>query len=570
MPLPFKKLIPLLLVLAAGLLSSESAMGQSGLRESLERLDRNENGRIDPHEITTLARPYLERIARERRLDLDDSIPIERLQEAARSYYATRNGAIRQSVRPEIDRTVKTFRPDDDQILIPEFGLSEVRYPYTDDDVDEAESMLRRYDRNADGFIDRRESYRIPWTHRNPFDDDLNHDERLSRLELVQRYARRRRVTDDSRELYQKARRTGGEIRQADRTSQSSRYTRGRSSREYYLTASVMERFDTNQNGRLEESESLQLGISAGKIDADRDGEISRDELHAHMLALQKEAGAGENGLPAWFFERDLDRDGQVAMHEFTDEWTVELREEFLAIDTNGDGLLTPREATASTALVGGQYLSKEAMVLPPGRTMISEIEIQDDFLIRDVNLHLSITHSYTSQLDAYLTGPDGLRIELFAEIGGSGDHFERTVFDDEASFPITKAQAPFTGSFLPGGRLKKQPGLSAFTGKSVKGVWQLVIRGTRSERFGMLHTWGLDIKPQDADPGKLGIATSVEGETPEENDDPNAESASGAQQRPTEATDRTPQSNEPFPFGLPGFDTDENSSRSDRRRRDR
>lgn len=568
MPSPFNKLIPLLFVLAAGLVHGESAMGQSGLRESLERLDRNENGRIDPHEITTLSRPYLERIARERRMDLDDSIPIERLQEAARSYYAIRNGAYRQKVRPEIDRTVKTFRPDDDQILIPEFGLGEVRYPYTDDDVDEADDLLRRYDRNDDGFIDRRESYRIPWTHRNPFDDDLNRDERLSRLELVQRYARRRRLSDDSRELYQKARRTGGEVRRSDRSSQYSRYSRGRSSREYYLTASVMSRFDTNQNGRLEENESMQLGISAGKIDADRDGEISRDELHAHMMELQQEAGAGEDGLPAWFFERDLDRDGQVAMHEFADEWTVELREEFLAIDTNGDGLLTPREATASTALVGGQYLSDEAMVLPPGRTMISEIEIQDDFLIRDVNLHLSITHSYTAQLDAYLTGPDGLRIELFTEIGGSGDHFERTVFDDEAGYPITKARAPFTGSFLPKGRLKKQPGLTAFTGKSVKGIWQLVIRGTRSERFGMLHTWGLDIKPQDADPGQLGVATPVEGEPSEDLDNSSPESETGDPQRPLESAGRAFPAKESFRPGIPGFGRGDDSSRSDRQSR--
>ena len=35
-------------------------MAQSGLRESLEKLDRNQNGEIDPDEITPLARPYLD------------------------------------------------------------------------------------------------------------------------------------------------------------------------------------------------------------------------------------------------------------------------------------------------------------------------------------------------------------------------------------------------------------------------------------------------------------------------------------------------------------------------------
>jgi hypothetical protein len=45
---------------------------------------------------------------------------------------------------------------------------------------------------------------------------------------------------------------------------------------------------------------------------------------------------------------------------------------------------------------------------------------------------------------------------------------------------------------------LKKQPSLSSFNGKSVKGVWQLVVRGSRSERWGMLHSWELIVTPVD------------------------------------------------------------------------
>jgi hypothetical protein len=96
------------------------------------------------------------------------------------------------------------------------------------------------------------------------------------------------------------------------------------------------------------------------------------------------------------------------------------------------------------------------------------------------------------------LTGPDGQRIELFTEIGGSDDHFEETVFDDQSKFPITKARAPFQGTFTPEALLKRQPSLSHFNGKSVKGVWQLVIRASRSERFGMLHRWSLIVTPMD------------------------------------------------------------------------
>ncbi len=41
---------------------------QAGLRDSLVRLDKNQDGEISPDEITPLARPYLERITRARRM----------------------------------------------------------------------------------------------------------------------------------------------------------------------------------------------------------------------------------------------------------------------------------------------------------------------------------------------------------------------------------------------------------------------------------------------------------------------------------------------------------------------
>ncbi|MEL6110702.1 MAG: proprotein convertase P-domain-containing protein [Planctomycetota bacterium] len=46
------------------------------------------------------------------------------------------------------------------------------------------------------------------------------------------------------------------------------------------------------------------------------------------------------------------------------------------------------------------------------------------------MNVRLNITHTHVSQLDGYLTGPDGQRIELFTGVGGHDDHFNGTVFD--------------------------------------------------------------------------------------------------------------------------------------------
>lgn len=485
--------------------AADPLYGQAGLRESLERLDRNENGVIEPEEITPLARPYFERLSRtgsdRSRISVDRPNEISRIQEAARRYYATKNGASERDVRPEGERTILPLQPKPDELLVPAFGLAEVKFRYTQDDLDFADRTLDDYDRNEDGFIDRDEAGKArKWTHRNPFDDDLNKDDRLSRMELSQRYARRRLLEGASNEIRRKDWRTGGEIepsrREEKRRDDSQWWRQGGSG--HWLTASMMGRFDINRNGRLEMQELQSLGIPSSRVDIDRDGELSRDELHEYLTGLQDEAGDFSDGLPGWFYELDSNRDGQVAMNEFTTEWSDDKLQEFASLDTNTDGLLTALEVVRSKAMIGGSYSNKNAEVLPPKKTIISEIEIDDDITIGDLNVQLSITHSNTGFLDAYLTGPDGQRIELFTEVGGSGDHFDETIFDDQSRFPITKARPPFKGTFLPEGLLSRQPGLSHFNGQNARGVWQLVVRGTRSERFGMLHSWSLIVRPRE------------------------------------------------------------------------
>lgn len=446
-------------------------------------------------------------------MSLDRPIEIDKLREAARIYYSINNGANGRDVDPEGESTVRPFGPDSEQPMVPEFGLAEIKYPYWQEDLEEANQTLRRYDRNDDGKIDRREAERAKWTHRDPFDDDLDKDDQLSRMELVQRYARRRLLSDASDELVRKARRTGTGVRPSthneERRDESEWSRKGGNS--HWLTASVLSRFDANKNGRLEVQEAQSLGIPAGQIDVNRDGELSRNELHALLDEMQRAVGDSSNALPGWFYELDQNRDGQVAMSEFSSDWTADKVTEFDLLDSNGDGLLTAPEVAGSKAMVGGSYRNTNAEVLPPSKTIISEINIDDDFLIGDLDVQLSITHSNVGFLDAYLTGPDGQRIELFTEVGGGGDHFDQTVFDDQAREPIIKARPPFEGRYLPEGLLKRQPGLSHFNGKNAKGVWQLVVRGTRSERFGMLHSWGLITRPREAMTGTSAVARQDE-----------------------------------------------------------
>ena len=503
---PFFKFTFLLAVCALGMLDSMSrrAHAQSGLRESLELLDRNENGYIEPEEITSLSRPYLERVAEARRMSLERPNRVDKWQEAARIYYALKNGVVGERIRASGERALKGFRPQDDDPIVPEFGLAEVKYPYQQQDLDEADETLGRYDRNRDGYMSRYEAARARWTHRDPFSMDLNKDDQLSRLELAQRYARRRMLIDDSNELRQRSHRVGSEIRSSKVEDEDERRRRERSEwwksggDRYWLTAAVLGRFDDNRNGKLESEETTNLGIPAGLIDADQNGELSRDELFAYLKTLQDQTGDQVEGLPGWFYELDTNRDKQVELTEFATELTDARVAEFVALDANQDGLLAPGEVLASKSMMGGTFENRDAEMLPPRKTIVSEIDIAENFVVADLNLRLTLTHTNVSSLDAYLTGPDGTRIELFTAVGGRDDHFERTVFDDQASTPIVKARPPFKGSFQPEGLVKRQPGLGAFNGKSIEGVWQLTIRCSRSDRFGMLHSWSLMARPDE------------------------------------------------------------------------
>jgi hypothetical protein len=50
-------------------------------------------------------------------------------------------------------------------------------------------------------------------------------------------------------------------------------------------------------------------------------------------------------GLPSWFKSRDRNKDGQVAMSEYSRNWSERLVNEFRRYDRNNDGVVTAKEA---------------------------------------------------------------------------------------------------------------------------------------------------------------------------------------------------------------------------------
>ncbi len=176
------------------------------------------------------------------------------------------------------------------------------------------------------------------------------------------------------------------------------------------------------------------MGIDVVRYDINGDSLLDGAELFQWIDAqIGERVGDLRDVLPDWFFERDKNEDQQVDMAEFTEEWSDELLAQFRSLDSNEDGVITAVELSESRSIVGGTYSSEKAALIAPRSTATSSIVIEDELQIERIRIQLTITHDFTEQLSAYLKAPDGKRIDLFRGVGGSGDHFESTIFDDEA-----------------------------------------------------------------------------------------------------------------------------------------
>ena len=125
---------------------------------------------------------------------------------------------------------------------------------------------------------------------------------------------------------------------------------------------------------------------------------------------------------------------------------------------------------------------------LPDLIPITSAVTVADTRVVRDVEVKLTITHAYVSDLAIVLIGPNGVRVELSLRNGGSGDNYVDTIFDDEAAQSITTGSAPFTGRFRP-----QQP-LAVLDGIPANGTWTLEITDMSPPDVGTLDAWSLSL----------------------------------------------------------------------------
>ena len=99
-----------------------------------------------------------------------------------------------------------------------------------------------------------------------------------------------------------------------------------------------------------------------------------------------------------------------------------------------------------------------------------STIAIQEDGVVEQISIDLTITHTYIGDLQVSLTAPDGTRVILHDETGGSADDLVKTYTSDDTV------------------------ALEVLEGTVIRGNWTLQVADRARQDIGTLEEWGIEI----------------------------------------------------------------------------
>jgi filamentous hemagglutinin family protein len=144
---------------------------------------------------------------------------------------------------------------------------------------------------------------------------------------------------------------------------------------------------------------------------------------------------------------------------------------------------------STSGAGKGGTIVIKASEVLLDGAGTAIVADTLRPFA--DLTITIDILHGNDGDLTVQLDTPSETRVALLSRVGGSGDNFTGTRFNDQATRPITSGSAPFTGTFQP-----REP-LAQLINEVAAGNWTLNVRDQAAGNTGTLQSWTLRIGQQ-------------------------------------------------------------------------
>lgn len=160
--------------------------------------------------------------------------------------------------------------------------------------------------------------------------------------------------------------------------------------------------------------------------------------------------------------------------------------------DTNNNGVLD--FATTTTF----QSTDTPKAITDPGITYSNLVISGLLGVITDINVTVNVDHPYDGQLYLTLLSPGNTPVILANYLGGSGDNYTNTTFDDEAAAAISTGLAPFTGSFRP------YFDLGRLDGSSPNGTWKLRMDDSAAGNAGTLLSWSMQISYGGTEPSTV------------------------------------------------------------------
>ena len=384
------------IVVLPGVADAQGTRRSFDIAKFLKRLDTNKNGKVDPGEIKDdRTRSFLEKSG----VDTSKPISIKSYAKKIKKKRDERNNP--RSAQQSLGFAVDDDERDEESGSSLSFTVSdEERAPskksgkreFSEKTRQTLDWVMKSYDKNKDGKIDKNEIKSARWSQPPIEDSDTNKDGSLSRTELLVRYqkredekAKRDKDSDSRRSSRSRDRgsrdrdrgRDRGRDRDSSKTSSSTKSKATsenkagnrdvRKGYESYVDG-LFKSYDKNKDGFLDSEETENMRRAPDKkADANGDKKISKEELIDSYLAKagqgrkssrtssdssskrrtssRKSTSSSDHGNSrAPLTSKDKNKNGQLEMAEFVKDWSVDEIEEFNAIDTNNDRVITKAE----------------------------------------------------------------------------------------------------------------------------------------------------------------------------------------------------------------------------------